>query len=88
MVVDAIQANSQGTSELYSILSSIKLLLHSNANFEIKFSKRQTNMAVHTLAKATISWYNRTFFRLCLVQNRGGEGSDFNEGEGRGEEGR
>jgi hypothetical protein len=69
MVVDAIQANSQGTSELYSILSSIKLLLHSNANFEIKFSKRQTNMAVHTLAKATISWYNHTFFNsipLCI----------------------
>jgi hypothetical protein len=45
-------------------------------------------MAVHTLAKVTISWYNRTFFRLCLVQNRGEEGRDFNEGEGRGEEGR
>jgi ribonuclease HI len=62
MVMDAIHANYQGTSELYSILSSIRALLHCNANFEVKFSRRQANMAAHTLARAIISWSSRTFF--------------------------
>jgi hypothetical protein len=62
VVVYVIQANSHGTSELYSILSSIKLLLHCNTNFEVKFSKRQANMAAYTLARAVTSWSSRTFF--------------------------
>jgi hypothetical protein len=57
-----IQANYQGTSELYSILMLIKLLLQCNANFEIKFSNQQANMAADTLARAAISWSSRTFF--------------------------
>jgi hypothetical protein len=62
VVVDVIQANSHGISELYSILSSIKLLLHYNTSFEVKFSKRQANMSTYTLARTVISWSSRTFF--------------------------
>ncbi|GAU41353.1 hypothetical protein TSUD_390390 [Trifolium subterraneum] len=62
VVVDAIHANHQGVSELSSIIASIRLLLQCNQNFEIKFTKRQANMAAHTLARAAISWSSRTFF--------------------------
>jgi hypothetical protein len=44
LVVDSIQAAHNGTSELSSIIMSIKLLLQSNSNFEIKYIKRHTNM--------------------------------------------
>jgi ribonuclease HI len=70
VVVDAIHANYQGTSELYSILSSIRALLHCNANFEVKFSRRQANMAAHTLARAAISWSRCCIFEtlpLCIT---------------------
>ncbi|XP_045790350.1 uncharacterized protein LOC123885137 isoform X2 [Trifolium pratense] len=62
VVVDAIQANHHGIAELSSIILSIKLLLQCNSNFEIKFTKRQANMAAHTLARAAISWSSRMFF--------------------------
>jgi hypothetical protein len=61
-VVDAIPTNCQGISELSSIISSINHLLQCNSNFEIKFTKRQTNMAAHTLARAVISWSSRKYF--------------------------
>jgi hypothetical protein len=41
---------------------SIKSLLHCNLNFDIKFIKRQANMASHTLAIVVSSWYSRTLF--------------------------
>jgi hypothetical protein len=44
LVVDSIQAAHNGTSELSSIIMSIKLLLQSNSNFEIKYIKRHINM--------------------------------------------
>ncbi|PNX86938.1 trypsin/chymotrypsin inhibitor [Trifolium pratense] len=62
VVVDAIQANHHGIAELSSIILSIKLLLQCNSNFEIKFTKRQVNVAAHTLAGAVISWSSRMFF--------------------------
>jgi ribonuclease HI len=49
MVVEAIKANPHGTSELCSIISSIKNLLQCVSNFEIKFIRRRTNMAAHIL---------------------------------------
>jgi ribonuclease HI len=61
VVVDAIKATSHGRSELCSILQEIKALLQTNPNFEVKFTKRQANMAAHTLARAAISWSSRTF---------------------------
>jgi ribonuclease HI len=62
VVVDAVLTNHQGNSEWSSLISSIKLLLSSYTNFEIKFSKRQANMAAHTLARAICSWSSRLFF--------------------------
>jgi ribonuclease HI len=62
VVVEAVHAKKQGNSELSSILSSIKLLLQQHSNFEVKFTKRQANMAAHTLARAACSWPSRMFF--------------------------
>jgi ribonuclease HI len=62
IVVDAAHANKQGNSELNSLISSIKLLLQDHSNFEVKFTKRQANMAAHTLARAACSWPSRMFF--------------------------
>jgi ribonuclease HI len=61
-VVDAIYAKHNGVSEFSSIIHSIKLLLNCNPNFEVKFIKRQANMAAHNLTRAVISWSSRTFF--------------------------
>jgi ribonuclease HI len=55
VVVDAIKAVSPGRSELCSIIFEIKALLQNNSNFEVKFAKRQADMAAHTLARAAIS---------------------------------
>jgi ribonuclease HI len=62
VVVDAAHSNKQGNSELNSLISSINLLLHNHSNFEVKFTKRQANMAAHTLARAACSWPSRMFF--------------------------
>jgi ribonuclease HI len=61
-VIDAIDSNPQGRSELCSIIASIKALLQCNPNYEIKFTKRQANMAAHSLARAVISRPGRTYY--------------------------
>jgi ribonuclease HI len=69
VVVEAIDSNPRGRSELCSIIASIKALLQCNPNFEIKFTKRQANMAAHHLARASISKPGRTYFNnipLCI----------------------
>jgi ribonuclease HI len=55
IVVNAVHSNHQGNSEGSSIISSIKLLLHSHSNFEVRFTKRQADMAAHSLARAACS---------------------------------
>jgi hypothetical protein len=62
LVLDALQINHMDVSELGSIIMSIKSLLHCNSNFEIKFTKRQANMVIHTLSRAVIFWSSRKFF--------------------------
>jgi ribonuclease HI len=62
VVVDAVLSNHQGNSEWSSIVLAIKSLLRCNSNFEVKFTKRQANMAAHTLARAAYSWSSRTYF--------------------------
>jgi ribonuclease HI len=62
VVVDAIHATHHGNSEWSSLISSIKLLLHSYPNFEVKFIKWQANIATHTLARAAYSWPSCMFF--------------------------
>jgi hypothetical protein len=54
VVVNAIQGNHHGVSELSSIILSIKLLLQCDLKFDIKFTMRQANMTAHTLARAEI----------------------------------
>ncbi|KAK2451729.1 hypothetical protein QL285_010759 [Trifolium repens] len=70
VVVDAVHTSHHGNSELSSIISSIKSLLHCHSNFEVKFTKRQANMAALKLARAACSWSSRTFFNnipRCIV---------------------
>jgi ribonuclease HI len=64
VVVDAVHSNHHGNSEWSSLISSIKLLLHVHSNFEVKFTKRQANMAAHSLARAACSWSSRMFFNI------------------------
>jgi hypothetical protein len=61
VVVEAIDSNPRGRSELCSIIASIKTLLQCNPNFEITFTKRQANMAAHHLARAAIYRSGRTY---------------------------
>jgi ribonuclease HI len=51
VVVDAIQANHHRVYELSSTILSIQLLLQCNSHIEIKFIKRQANMAAYALAR-------------------------------------
>jgi ribonuclease HI len=64
VVVDAVHSNHHGNSEWSSLISSIKSLLHFHSNFEVKFTKRQANMAAHSLARAACSWSSRMFFNI------------------------
>jgi ribonuclease HI len=54
-VVNAIHNIHGGAFEFSSIIYSINRILLANPNFVVKFIKRQANMVVHTLAKATSS---------------------------------
>jgi hypothetical protein len=63
IVMDAIQTNHRGVSQLSTIILLINLLLvQCNLNFENKFPKCQANMIIHMLVRAAISWSCRTFF--------------------------
>jgi ribonuclease HI len=62
IVVEAIQVKATGISDMNSIITSIKMLLHCNSNFEVKFVRRQANIAAHTLARVASSWTRRNFF--------------------------
>lgn len=53
------------------IISCIKNLLLYNANFEVKFVKRQTNSVAYLLAKLVNSWTRHSVFHLipqCIEQ--------------------
>jgi ribonuclease HI len=54
-VVDVVHTNYHGISEFNSIISSITAMKHCYTNYEVKFTKRQANMAAHTLARAACS---------------------------------
>ncbi|GAU14634.1 hypothetical protein TSUD_96980 [Trifolium subterraneum] len=61
-VIDAISSSQVGISEFSLLISSIKSLLVSNPNFEVKFVKRQANMTAHALARAAYSMSGRRVF--------------------------
>ncbi|XP_058768667.1 uncharacterized protein LOC131642444 [Vicia villosa] len=63
-VIQAFQSVSAGNSELYFIVSDIKLLLHNFSNFEVKFVNRQANMVAHSLVKAANSWARRNILHV------------------------
>jgi hypothetical protein len=70
-VADAILHQHSGYSEFNLLVGHISNLLLSNANFSVKFIKRQANMVAHTLARAVISWSSRCTFEtlpLCITQ--------------------
>jgi ribonuclease HI len=60
-IVHAVNANLDGISEHYSIVTCIRQLLSSFPNFKVKFLRRQANMVAHTLARAAISWASHRF---------------------------
>jgi hypothetical protein len=53
--VDVVTSRQLGTFEFNIVISHIKSLLLLVPNFEITFVNRQTNMIVHSLARATYS---------------------------------
>lgn len=55
-VVHALRANTRGTSEFSLIIISLRNLLLTCPNFEVKFIKRQTNSVAYSLVKADNSW--------------------------------
>jgi hypothetical protein len=57
-----ILANKGDAGEFGSIVSNIRSMIVSNSNFVVKFVRRQTNMIVHTLFKAAISYANHHTF--------------------------
>ena len=70
-VTQAVHSNNKGASEFCFIINSITTLLKSFPNFEVKFVKRQANMAAHSLAKVANSWsrHNRlNYIPLCIEQ--------------------
>jgi ribonuclease HI len=70
-VADAILHQRSGYSEVNLLVGHISNLLLSNANFSVKFIKRQANMVAHTLARAAISWPSRCSFEtlpICITQ--------------------
>ncbi|XP_058774507.1 uncharacterized protein LOC131648802 [Vicia villosa] len=60
VVVQAVNSNATGCSELSFIFLSIKRMLVSFPNFGVKFVKRQANVVAHSLTKAANSWSRRS----------------------------
>jgi len=64
-LVGQISDRSSGISEFSVIVSSIKFMLALFFNFEVKFVRRQVNMAAHLIARTTCSWLSRHVFEIC-----------------------
>jgi ribonuclease HI len=58
IVVDAISSTCFGSSEFFVLISVIKSMLIFYPNFEVKFSKRQTNKAAHILSRTAYFWFS------------------------------
>ncbi|CAK8530303.1 unnamed protein product [Lathyrus sativus] len=65
IVVQAIHSNHIGGYELYLIISSIKVLLSVNYNFEVKLISHQANMVAYYLAREANSWPKRISLNLA-----------------------
>lgn len=56
ILVDAIHARVEGLSEFNMIVSRISPCLELQCNFEVKFIRRQANLAAHGLARVASSY--------------------------------
>jgi len=54
-LMQVLSSPGHGDSEFYAIVSSIIYQLSLHSNSEVKFVRRQTNLIVHTLARAAYS---------------------------------
>lgn len=61
-LVQALSFPGHGDSEFYVIVSSIIYQLSLHSNFEVKFVRKQANMAAHALARASCSWASYRIF--------------------------
>ncbi|XP_058771922.1 uncharacterized protein LOC131645266 [Vicia villosa] len=71
IVVQATKDPSLGNSEFSLIINSIRNLLSSRNDFEVKFVKRQANCVAHSLAKAANFWSRRAvlyWIPQCIEQ--------------------
>ncbi|KAH1212038.1 hypothetical protein HKD37_14G039405 [Glycine soja] len=60
VVVDKIYRYGQDFSKLGAIIRECKYILSINANYSIKFVKRQTNVVPHSLARVTTDYASFT----------------------------
>jgi ribonuclease HI len=68
-LVNAINSRNGRVSVFGSIIDNIKNNLFLLSNFEVKFVRRQANMAAHSLARAAISWTSHHYvdvIPLCI----------------------
>ena len=63
--MDCISSPTRGISEFHALVSLIKSILVLHFNFEVKFVRRQANMATHTLVRAVCSWTSHRIFEIC-----------------------
>jgi len=64
-LVDCISSPTCGRSEFHTLVSLIKSILVLHPDFEVKFVRRQANMAAHTLARTACSWAYHRVFGIC-----------------------
>jgi ribonuclease HI len=65
-VVNAIHHFRGGSSEFSYLISRANNMLSCNPNSKVEIIKQQTNMVVHSLARATISWASRYTFETLF----------------------
>jgi len=64
-LVDCISSPTRGRSKFHALVSLIKSILVLHPDFEVKFVRRQANMAAHTLVGAACSWASHRVFEIC-----------------------
>jgi hypothetical protein len=64
VLTEAIRTRRSGSSEFSLIVADIIQIMSSGVNFEVKFVRRQANIA-HTLVRAANSW--ASFHRFKII---------------------
>jgi hypothetical protein len=63
-LVNSIYTNRVEISEFSSVIVNITQSLDVSPNFKNKFTRRQTNLVAHTLARAANSWTSLRIFDI------------------------